>query len=238
MRVEVHVTCSCQLASSQSTRITLLPQCIRAGLAVDPTTSLPKLELWCARSERRDRMLQLTLSLGSLQSSIWQEQCPRAAHFASTKPFRRRRCGHQIACRSASHDVALLERPGLRKRQDSSREQPQPMRWPASKQGDISQHNQVCAASAMAIAPPHGMLSMVARTQLSLRSHRLDSTFRLPQQCQRILVQRHVAACAGTPEVAGWAHRGVGSKRSPSHRERAAADCGDCAENAGRAQHV
>ena len=65
-----------------------------------------------------------------------------------TSRLARQQCsGAQTVCHaSRAPDVALLERPDMRRKQDPARtssDRDRPSKWLEAKQGDISQHNQV-----------------------------------------------------------------------------------------------
>ena len=70
-----------------------------------------------------------------------------AAPALGARLSRQRCCGTQTVCRASQYpDVALLERPGVKKSQELPRpgsDSSRPAEWLEAKQGDISQHNQV-----------------------------------------------------------------------------------------------
>ncbi len=72
---------------------------------------------------------------------------PLAAPALGARLSRQRCYGTQrVYCASQTPDVALLERPGMKKSQELPRpgsDSSRPAEWLEAKQGDISQHNQV-----------------------------------------------------------------------------------------------
>ncbi len=74
------------------------------------------------------------------------------------RPVRQQCSGAQTVCHASRvSDVALLERPDMKRKQDPARtssDRDRPTQWLEAKQGDISQHNQVLPHPVSSLSEP------------------------------------------------------------------------------------